>query len=255
MLSVVFTITVNFDMRRPYTIFGITLCLFGVIITPVGYFIVDSLTITAFGISSLMIGFTAIALSYSRPSISPEASELMLRAGLENTAALLEEIGVQGQAVYLPSSMGDDGVNVLVPLNSKIYFKELRKKIPRRLIVQYGTTNDSFGIAITTPGGIALRYFQEHHGLTDEDLQSRLTSILVGAFDLAGAVQVTETEEELYVKVHKPIMGHEKIWYYEILGSPLASIVASVVSDYIDNPVMITNETTIKNNTYITIRR
>ena len=94
-------------MNNPYRMLGLGLCVAGAILAPISYFIINSVPLTAAGISAIMIGFTCIALANTRPYISPEACQLMLKTGMENTAALLEELGIRNKAVYLPSNMRD----------------------------------------------------------------------------------------------------------------------------------------------------
>jgi len=92
-------------VNNPYRILGLGLCLAGAIFAPVSFFVINSVPLTAVGISALMIGFTCIALAGTRPYISPEACQLILKTGMENTAALLEELGLRNKAIYLPSAM------------------------------------------------------------------------------------------------------------------------------------------------------
>ena len=86
-------------MSNPYRILGLGVCLAGTIFAPISYFIINSVPLTAVGISAIMIGFTCIALANTRPYISPEACQLILKTGMENTAALLEELGLRNKAV------------------------------------------------------------------------------------------------------------------------------------------------------------
>ncbi len=78
-------------MNNPYRILGLGLSLAGAIFAPISYFIIDSVPLTALGISAIMLGFISIALANTRPYISPEACQLILKTGMENTAALLED--------------------------------------------------------------------------------------------------------------------------------------------------------------------
>ena len=94
-------------MSNPYRVWGLAVCVAGAIFAPVAYFILSSVPLTAVGISAIIIGFTGVALANARPYISPEACELILKTGMENTAALLEEPGIRNKAVYLPSTMRD----------------------------------------------------------------------------------------------------------------------------------------------------
>jgi hypothetical protein len=48
--------------------------------------------------------------------------------------------------------------------------------------------------------------------------------------------------QKIRVEVSNPRLENKKMWIYESLGSPVASIVASVVTEVIDKPVTIVNE-------------
>jgi hypothetical protein len=103
-----------------------------------------------------MIGFTSIALATARPHISPEASQMMFETGMENIAALLEELGLNNKAIYLPSTMRTGNAQALIPLSGDIDVTKLEGKILRRLIVRYGDNPGNMAIAVTAPGGTIL---------------------------------------------------------------------------------------------------
>src|SRR5512144_468464 len=98
---------------------GISLCVAGVIFSPVAYFIISSVPFAATGLSAIMIGFACIALANSRPYLSPEACQLILKTGMENTSALIEELGLTNKAIYLPSSMREGNAQAIIPLTNK----------------------------------------------------------------------------------------------------------------------------------------
>jgi len=75
------------------------LTLSGATLSPVFYFILDSVPFAALGLSFIMLGLTCIALANTRPPISPEASQMMLQTGIQNIAALLEELGLNAKAI------------------------------------------------------------------------------------------------------------------------------------------------------------
>ncbi len=126
----------------------------GSLFAPIAYFVAGSVPLTAVGISAVMIGLTSFALANARPYISPEAARLILRTGMENTAALLEELGINEKAIYLPSAMRAGKPQALVPLTSKKDFELARAKVSGRLIVRYNDSPEAMGIVITTPGSL-----------------------------------------------------------------------------------------------------
>ncbi|MFC1986788.1 hypothetical protein ACFLWC_07380 [Chloroflexota bacterium] len=123
-------------MSNPYRMLGMVLCVASAIFTPISYFILASIPLTAVGISAILIGFTCIALANTRPPLSPEACELILKTGMENTAALLEELGLRNKTIYLPSTMRNGHSQALIPLVDGENIQRVKEKIPGRLIVR-----------------------------------------------------------------------------------------------------------------------
>ncbi len=229
-------------MSNPYRILGLGLCLSGAIFAPISYFIINSVPLTAMGISAIMIGFTCIALANTRPHISPEACQLILKTGMENTAALLEELGLRSKAVYLPSAMRDGHPQALVPLVEGEDIQWVKKKIPGRLIVRYGVNPDEMAIAVTTPGSINIDMLETRPGPTSSEIEAAVSYILVSVLDIANSVTVTLADKRINVEVSGARLHYEDIWYYRCLGSPIASIAAAISSEALQKPVRITEE-------------
>ncbi len=218
------------------------LCLGGGIFAPVSYFIVNSVPFTAIAISTVIIGFVCIALANTRPYISPEACELILKTGMENTAALLEELGLRSKAIYLPSAMKDGHAQALVPLTENKEIQMVRGKIPGRLIVRYGDDPDDMAIAVTTPGSMNIDMLPTKPGPTSGEIQTAATYILTGLLDLANSVAVNITDGRINIDVNAPRLHYENVWFYRCLGSPIASIVAAISSEALGKPVRIKEE-------------
>jgi hypothetical protein len=191
--------------------------------------------------SAIIIGVICIALANARPYISPEASQLLLKTGMENTAALLEELGLRTKAVYLPSTMRDGHQQALIPLSDSD-IEPVRRKIPGRLIVRYGTSPEAMAVAVTTPGSVSIELLGTKPRPTPSEIQSAVTYVLVGLLDLANSVTVNMIERQVEVRVTGARLGYEDIWYYRCLGSPIASIAAAISSEALDKPVRIKEE-------------
>jgi hypothetical protein len=228
--------------NNPYRLLGIGLTIAGAIFAPVAYFILNSIPITAIALSSIMIGFTSIALATARPQISPEASQLILETGMENIAALLEELGLSNKAIYLPSSMRTGNAQALIPLSGDIDIQRIKGKIPRRLIVSYGDNPSDMAIAVTAPGGTSLKKLEIKPGPTSSEIEQAITYVLTGLLDLANSVEVRTSDRQLNIEVKGPKLHYENVWYYRCMGSPIASIVASIASDGIGKPIRIKEE-------------
>jgi len=229
-------------MSNPYRVLGLGLCLAGTIFAPISYFIIGSVPLTAVGMSAIIIGFTCIALANARPYISPEACEVILKTGMENTAALLEELGIRNKAVYLPSSMRDGHPQALIPLGEDRDIQRVKGKIPGRLIVRYGVNPDDMAIAVTTPGSINIDMLETKPGPTSEEIEAAATYILTGLLDIANSVTVNLSDTQVNVEISGPKLHYEDIWYYRCLGSPIASIVAAISSEALEKPIRIKEE-------------
>jgi len=233
-------------LGRPYRILGMGLCSAGAVFAPVAYFIIDSAPLTAIGISALIIGFTSIALSNTRPDVSPEACQLMLKTGTENTAALLEELGLRNKAVYMPSTARGGASQALIPLADDRDMTQVRGNIPGRLIVRYGPNPDDMAIAVTTPGSIITQMMDVKLSPTATAVEEAATYLLVGVLDMARSVTVNMSDSLLEVEVSMPGLHEEDAWYHQSLGSPVASIVAAIASEALGKPIRIKEESKTK---------
>lgn len=229
-------------MSNPYRLLGLGLSLTGAIFAPIAYFILDSAPLTAMGISAIMIGFISIALANTRPYISPEACQLILKTGMENTAALIEELGLRSKAIYLPSAMRSGHPQALIPLTAGEDIQWVMKKVPGRLIVRYGVNPDDMAIAVTTPGSINIDMLETKPGPTSGEIEAAVTYILTGVLDIASSVTVHLADARVEVEVSGSRLHYEDIWYYRCLGSPIASIAAAISSEALQKPVRIKEE-------------
>ncbi len=225
-----------------YHLLGIAFCLASVIFIPISYFIIASIPLTAVGISVLTIGITCIALANTRPYISPEACDIILKTGMENTAALIEELGLKNKAIYLPSTMRDGHPQALIPLTEEEEIKKVKGKIPGRLIVRYGSKSEEMAIAVTTPGSINVEMLERKPAPNADEIKAAISYILSGLLDLADSVKVTISDSQVNVEITGTRLHYEDIWYYRCLGSPIASIAAAITSEAFDKPTSVINE-------------
>ena len=234
-------VPVNADMKDPYRLLGVGLCLLGAAFAPLAYLILDSVPLTAVALSAIVIGIVCVALANTRPYISPEACQVLLKTGMENTAALLEELGLKNKAVYLPSAMRDGQPQAIIPLEDK-KAEFIPGKIPGRLIVRYGAGPDDMAIAVTTPGSISTELLRSRPGPTSASIEGAASYILTGVLDLASSVTVNMTDGEVDVLVRGARLHFEDTRYQRCLGSPIASIVAAICSEALGRPVRIGEE-------------
>jgi hypothetical protein len=90
-------------------------------------------------------------------------------------------------------------------------------------------------------------------GATSDDIESALNYILTGVLDIASGVSVKIKDSTVIVEISGAKMTFENVWYYQCLGSPLASIAATISSDALGKPVRILEETNGKGKSKITM--
>lgn len=225
-----------------YRILGLGFSLIGAAFAPVAYFIVGSVPLTAVGMSAVIIGLISVALANTRPYISPEACELILRTGMENTAALIEELGLKGKAIYVPSTMRDGHPQALIPLTDSQEIKLSREKIPGRLIVRYGANSADVAIAVATPGSLNINMLATKPGPTSGEIEAAATYVLTGLLDIASSVTVNLTDSRIDFEIKGAKLRYEDIWFYRCLGSPIASIAAAISCEALGKPVRVKDE-------------
>jgi hypothetical protein len=238
---------------RPYRLLGISLCLAGVLFAPVSYFVLSSVPLAAMGLSAIMIGFACIALAGTRPYLSPEACQMILRTGMENTSALIEELGLRNKAIYLPAANRGGRPQALIPIGDDSQIQWAKENLPGRLIVRYGTSPNDMAIAVATPGSINVAMLETKPGPTGDEIQQAASYLLIGVLDIARAVSVSLADGQVTIEVSGARLDFEDAWYYRCLGSPIASIVAAVSSEALGKPIRIKEETFKKTKGHIVL--
>ena len=218
------------------------------------YFLFESVPLTAVGASMLILGLVCFALSRGLPNISPETGKLLLEAGMENINALIEELGLRTKAIYLPSSLTGSGrPQALLPISPKVDIGELNQKLPQRLIVKYGEGDESMGLLVSTPGSVSVDLLASAESNGTEGIEYSLRSVLVGVLDIVSGVSVEQRNDvEFDVKLSGLRLNYSNTLAYQWLGTPVTSVVASIVSESIDRPVSIIEE--IQNKSHVSIR-
>lgn len=221
---------------------GVTLLVAGAIAAPLFYFVAGSIPLTALGLSAVLLGVIALLLARSLPQLPPRAAQILLETGLDNLAGLLEELGLEGKALYLPSKMAAGRARALIPLHPNSGGPEVTREIADRLIVDYGPGPQDLGVLVTTPGTAAAGLLDSPPGSSSAELESALSKILVGYLDVASSVQVAQEPGRVTASLGGVRFEHRDSRTYRALGTPLASIVATIVSEGLERPIMIGSE-------------
>lgn len=237
--------------RNPYVLIGVVLTFVGACSIPVFYLLLGCTPLTALGTSVAILGVLCLGLSRTRPEIPPEVSAMLLQAGVENVSALVEELGLTSQAIYLPSSMTEGPPKAIMPLSSNPSRPHIRSKLPNRLIVTYGPNPKDTGLMVTTPGSATVAMLESKPGPSATELESALSHVLIGMLDLANSVRVNMAGNKINVEVSNPHMEYPKALVYQYLGTPLASIIASIAAEALDKPVSVGSEQQQKSKTLV----
>jgi len=237
--------------RNNYILLGLGLVLTGIWFAPLAHWILKSTPLSALGLSMVILGAICIMLGRTRPSLSPEASMLLLETSLENISSIIEELGLRAKGIYLPSSQTGGRFQALIPLRTGKTLPDMEKTLPKRLIVRYGPGAEDVGLLITTPGSTISSVLETMPGPSPAEIEDAMTSVLSGALDIADGVRFSMNGTKAIVDIFKPRLEHRKIRFYELLGTPAASIAAALTSEALNRPVSVTSETVNKNKTQI----
>lgn len=238
---------------NPYSRLGLVLVLAGAVSAPIFYFVVSSVPLAALGLSSIILGLVSAMLGSARPQVSPEAARMMLQTGVENIASLLEELGLEARAVYLPSGRAGEHPKALIPLRQNGAIPGMMERLPNRLIARYGQDPEDVCLVVTTPGAVSMEGVAVAQGADPGQIEHILTEILVGMMDLADSVKAHVTPDRVLVEVANPRLKNENIWFYRCLGSPLASIAATVSGQALGQAVRIAKEEDTRKGTRVEI--
>jgi hypothetical protein len=229
--------------KNPYTWAGLGLLITGGVVFLVAYFILLLTWISALGMAMLILAVILLALGRTIPRVSPEVSALLLETGISNMDALVEELGITARALYLPASLTGGSPRALIPLRSNPSPPSISEALPQRLIVRYGNKPDDVGLLVTTAGTTAVGMLEAKPGPASDELASALTFLFRGLLGVADRTRVVIGENHVSVNIYNLRIENRPTWANQCLGSPLASIVASVAAEAWDSPVAIKQET------------
>jgi hypothetical protein len=227
---------------NPYTWTGLGFIIIGAGLILASLFVFSFSWLTAMGIAVLILSFILLALGRTIPKLSPEVSILLLETGIDNLATFFEELGVKSKAIYLPSSVTNGKPKALVPLNYKTSSSKIVKTIPQRLIVRYTSDPEDIGLLVTTMGNVATGMLESRPGPNAGEVESAMAHLLTGVLGVADGTRVIVREHGVSFEIHNPRIENRKTWSSQSLGSPLASIAASVAAEAWGRPFIITQE-------------
>jgi hypothetical protein len=239
-------------IKNPYTWSGTGLLICGSIIGLSAYFIFNSIWLTSLGMCLFVLSIVIIILGKSVSRLPAEACSLLLETGFGNVTALLEELGVQTKALFLPSSLTNRQPRAFIPLDNSVPQPDISRALPRRLITRYGTSPEEIGILVPTIGSAATAILKKKPEARFNELELALTSLFTERLGLAGGAKVSSgADKHIGVEIIKPRLENGVIRYHQCLGSPMATIIASVTAEAWDAPVTINREEQDKGRHYV----
>ena len=242
----------GFLNKNPYSRAGLGLLIAGVVIALPAYFLLALTWLTALAISMVIMSFILLALGKTIPRLSPEVCNLVLETGIDNMSAIIEELGIRNKAVYLPSSLTGDRPQALIPLNSGQPLPPISKVLNQRLIVKYAAGPDDFGLLLSTIGSIAAGLLESAPSPDADELESAMNSLLTGILGMADGTSAAVQDGQVTIVIRNPRVENTSTWSNRCLGSPLASIAASITAEAWGKPVTIKQEEPM-GNTYSVI--
>jgi len=142
----------------------------------------------------------------------------------------------------------------LIPLHLNPHLPKPEKPLPKRLVVKYGSNPDDMGLLITTPGSTIISMLGFKPASAPGDIEAALSAVLTMTTNLADSIRVSMGDERILVEVSNPRLEYKSMWVYECLGSPLASMVASIVAEAFDKPVSVEREEFRRDKSMIELR-
>jgi hypothetical protein len=235
-----------------YRLLGASLVVAGLCLTPVAYVVIEAIPLAALGLSMIILGTVCLALDVASPKVPAGVSMILMEAGVENLAVLIEELGLRSRGIYLPSSsVAHQKAQALIPLRPNGARLTFGSPISQRLIVKYGPEESDVGLLVSTPGSAAVEMLDSKPGASSSEMSMTLTSLIVGAIDAADSVNVFTDSEKVTVEVSGSRFRTKNTRLQDCLGSPLASIAASVASEALDKPVLIEGEESRRRGKYV----
>lgn len=211
---------------------GLSLMIIGASLVIVGYIEPGLMPLMILGVSSFIVG---LLVQWNEGALEQTIVNLSM-AAWENVSALIEAAGVINSGVYLPSGMTGGEPMVLVPSTPVTKISDL--KVIGKPLATYG--QGFRGLLLASPGSRAVLACRD--SLTS-DVEVSLRNCLIRQLSLASGVAVASNGD-----VTVRIDGVRSINLYgdsavkAVLGSTIASIVASIVAEATGRPVTIQGE-------------
>jgi hypothetical protein len=215
-----------------YQHLGIVFISFSVPFALYSYFILLNIPLSAFGLSTLVLGVTLLQVPSSPvPNLQIRS---MIEASLINVEALLEEYDALGKAIYFHNN---ERIHAFIPIPEKI--KPAKFRLPNNNVRIKTSIDNVDGIIVFPPGSelVRLAKVPEEIGLEDA-----LNLILVDYTEIVEGLKAVEDGNRVVVELTKPKQDTEYDRVRKCLGSLGLSIAGSVIAEVLDKSVSFERE-------------
>ncbi|MFW6056516.1 MAG: hypothetical protein ACOC9B_04330 [Chloroflexota bacterium] len=223
--------------RHTYALLGASILTIGGTTLFVSLVLVASESGAVVAIAILVLGLVLVSLGQTKSVVPPSLALILAKSGYDNTARLIEELGVHSRAVYLPSGLCEGVPLAAIPIAEHATLMRLKRPVESRLIARLG--QGEMALLITTPGSFSLEMLDAPVGHTLDEAASALTTIVSGSLGLATAVSISDKGDQLHVRLENCLQPAllQNGSLEMCLGSPPASITATVLAESLERPV------------------
>lgn len=215
-----------------------------------GFFIIESIYLVALSAAMLMMGLTLLAVSVEyEPNVEPY--RVLSRQLLMNLKLLVEGLDLDNvKPIYLPSSISGNPPLALLPVTSDADKLNLRRKLPKNLIVRYGVGSNDIGLMIATAGSSVIEGEVIERVSDAPGIEGVLSRIMVNRLKIASSVKVVEADGGFRVHISSPIL--RKV-FVKPFGTVYAQIVGHVCAEALDKPTIV-DESVDRKSIDVTVR-
>ena len=241
----------TFQHNAPYRRLGVAFLLFGICLSTVS-FLIQAYLFAGLGLASFLMGLLLTYVPTERTA-SPQLVSAFCLSSLVNLNLLLEELGIDSKAIYLPTKKETRQLRAFLPLarnpnSSPVLMKRLDNG---GLFIANGQDPQQSGLALVPPGSSLATLIEQESGIEFEnvrldELENTLKAGLVEGLEIVEDIRITFMNGSVRVEVG-PLISEE---IYETqwkvarslcnqVGCPLCSAVICTITKAMKRPVSV----------------
>lgn len=205
-------------------------------------------------IAVLVLGVVFVSLGRPEAPVQSPLAPLLAGCAYDNTAALLQSLGVRDRAVYMPAAMAGGAACACVEIDRRA--GESSRPPAATVPVFTASEGGRTMLRIATPGSHSLPMVDSAPGATLDEATSALTTVAAGTLRLAAGVHIGELGDLLRIRFDgyrdTGLLHHSAV--DTCLGSPLAGIAATILAETLQTPIRYEGETRKNGSLYVDLR-